>query len=225
MYRNKRVSVVMPAYNEERTIAGMIERVLRQKSVDMLILVNDGSTDATLKIMDSFSKDPRVTVVKGSRNMGKGHAVRAGLKMVKSGIIIIQDADEEYHPEDYSALLSRLNGSEPVFGHRVRNLRHTYLLGSIAAGVHNILFNALYGQHINDMNAGYKVFTKEMLKGVTLRENGFEIDPEIAVALAKNGYRIADVPIKYSGRTFKEGKKIGARDAIGIAFFLVAKRF
>ena len=225
MYRSKRVSVIMPVYNEERTVSKMIRRVIAQRIVDALIVINDGSTDGTLSEIKRFSNDKRISIIDCKENRGKGHAVRTGINKVKNGIIIIQDADEEYHPEDYGALLEKLTDNTPVFGHRTRNLRHKYLLGAWAAGVHNILFNSLYGQHVRDMNAGYKVFNKEMLHGVTLREDGFEIDPEIAVALARNGYAIKDVPIRYSGRTFKEGKKIGARDAIGIAVFLIKKKF
>ena len=225
MYRGKRVSVIMPVYNEERTVGKMISRVLAQRVVDSLIVINDGSTDGTVSVLKRFSKERRVCIMDSKENRGKGHAVRIGIDKVKNGIIIIQDADEEYHPEDYGALLGRLGEDTPVFGHRTKNLRHKYLLGAWAAGVHNVLFNSLYGQHVKDMNAGYKVFDKRMLHGIKLREDGFEIDPEIAVALARNGYAIKDVPIRYSGRTFKEGKKIGARDAIGIALFLVKKRF
>jgi glycosyltransferase involved in cell wall biosynthesis len=225
MYKNKRVNVVMPVYNEERTVGKMVGRVLGQHFVDILIIVNDGSTDNTVSEVKRFSHDKRVKIIDFKENRGKGYAVRAGIDNVKDGIIIIQDADEEYHPEDYADLLGSLTEKTPVFGHRTKNLRHKYILGSWAAGVHNILFNSLYGQNVKDMNAGYKVFDKDMLKGVKLHENGFEIDPEIAIALARNGYEIKDVPIRYSGRTFKEGKKIGARDAIGIALFLIKKRF
>lgn len=225
MYLGKRVSVIMPVYNEERTVGKMIRRVLAQRVVDALIVVNDGSTDGTISEVRRFSNDKRMTIIDCSKNRGKGYGVRTGMARVKNGIIIIQDADEEYHPEDYGALLGKLDSDTPVFGHRTKNLRHKYLLGAWAAGVHNTLFNSLYGQHVKDMNAGYKVFYKEMLHGIKLHEDGFEIDPEIAVSLARNGYAIKDVPIRYSGRTFKEGKKIGARDAIGIALFLIKKRF
>lgn len=225
MYRGKHVSVIMPVYNEERTVGKMIRRVLARRVVDALIVINDGSTDGTLSAIKRFSKERRISIIDCKENRGKGYAVRIGIDRVKNGIIVIQDADEEYHPEDYGALLGRLTDDTPVFGHRMRNLRHKYLLGAWAAGVHNVLFNSLYGQHVKDMNAGYKVFDKEMLHGIKLREDGFEIDPEIAIALARNGYAIKDVPIRYSGRTFKEGKKIGARDAISIAIFLIKKRF
>lgn len=225
MYNNQTVNVIMPAYNEASTIYDVVIRVLKQKQVDRLIIVNDGSKDNTAEqIGRAIANDSRAMLIECKTNMGKGSAVILGIKKVKSGIIIIQDADKEYYPEDYPFLLKKLDSNTPVFGYRMRNERHKYVMGVIAAKVHTILFNLLYKQSIHDVNAGYKVFTTEMISANSLSQKGFEIDFEIATQLAKNGYKIREVPIRYSGRTFAEGKKIGPKDAINMAIYLILRR-
>ncbi len=225
MYNKQIVNVIMPAYNEEATIYDVVVRVLKQKSVDRLIIVNDGSKDKTSEqIRRAIAKDDRALLIECKTNNGKGSAVILGIKEVKSGIIIIQDADKEYYPEDYPMLLEKLDGKTPVFGYRMRNERHKYVMGVIAAKVHTILFNLLYNQSIHDVNAGYKLFTVDMISANSLSQKGFEIDFEIATQLAKKGYKIREVPIRYSGRTFAEGKKIGPKDAINMAIYLISRR-
>lgn len=225
MYNGKSVNVIMPVYNEEPTLAAVIRRVLAQRCVDRLLIIDDHSSDGSLDVIRrSAGRDRRVQWLSDRANMGKGYAVRRGLGRVRDGIIIIQDADTEYYPEDYPKLLGALSGGQPVFGCRDVNYGHTYVLGKWASALHTAFFNLLFNQSVSDVNAGYKVFEKRMLGGHALRGNRFELDIEIAARLAKNGYRIASVPIRYKGRTFEEGKKIGSAAAIGFFFHILRER-
>ncbi len=214
-------SVIMPVYNEERTSHRIIRRVLARKEVDRLIIVYDTrSSDGTLpEIARAIKGDGRVLLLK-RRLHGKGSNIRLGIGRVRSGPIIIQDADEEYYPEDYPKLLRELRNGQPVFGYRrlAYGRDYGYRLGNVVNRVTSSAFDLLFGQRVRDVNVCYKAFTKEMLGGRRLDEDGFTIEIEIAAALAKNGYRIANVPIRYNGRSWEEGKKIAWRD--GVALFL-----
>lgn len=228
MYNDQQVVIILPAYNEGSTIYRIIRRVLKQKEVDKILVVDDGSVDNTLEEAVRAAKTARgrIRLIRNGSNMGKGYSVRRAIEAVKpDNIIILQDADEEYYPEDYRVLLKAFGGSGPVFGYRKRNQGNQYALALFANNVHTWFFNTLYNQSIRDVNVCYKVFKRSMLKGRTLTQNGFAIEEEIAVTLAKNGYRIKEVPIRYKGRTFSEGKKIGAKAAIGDLLFLIGSRF
>ncbi len=220
-----KATVIMPVYNEEKTVYGIIRRVLAQSGAGRLVIVYDTrSTDNTLaEIRRAIRGEKRALLFK-RRLRGKGSSVRYGLGRVRSGPIMIQDADEEYYPEDYPKLLRELRNGQPVFGYRTVNYGHAYGAGKAVSWLHTWFFNLLFRQSVMDVNAGYKVFTKEMLHGRRLKGNGFELDMEIAAALAKNGYRIASVPIRYKGRTFEEGKKIGAGPAIRFFFSILHER-
>ena len=198
MYGGRVVEVVMPAYNESKTIFNVIRRVLRQKSVDRLIIVYDRSEDGTIdeikRALDGAGK--RCRLVYSREKRGKGHAVRQGLELVgKRSIVIIQDADEEYYPEDYPKLLRTFGKGSPVFGVREGNSGHRYVLGDLATRVHTGTFNLLYKQRLKDINGAYKVFSPEMLKGRKLKQDGWPFDQELATRLAKNGYTIKQVGV------------------------------
>jgi glycosyltransferase involved in cell wall biosynthesis len=228
MYKNEAVNIIMPVYNEERTVSEIIRRVLAQKIVDRLIIVNDHSKDRSIdKIKSAAKRDKRIVYLSNSRNMGKGFSVIRGIKLVKNGIIIIQDADLEYFPEDYMRMLPKLNDSTIVLGTRMRGRQtgHEYGMAKAANSALTGLFNLLYGKQLTDMNTCYKVFKKDMLKGINLTKNDFLIEPEILIGLAKKNYNIVEVDIRYKGRTYEEGKKIKASDGIKQAFYMVEKRF
>ncbi len=228
MHGNDEVTVIMPIYNEGKTAYSIITRVLAQPMVDKLLVVYDESSDNTLdeiKRAMASDKNSRCTLIMSDRKMGKGYAVRQGMVQTTNGIVIIQDADEEYCPEDYGKLLGALTDIHPVFGNRPRNEGKRYLMGVLATRVHTVVFNVLYGQSICDMNAAYKIFKVSMLKGRELRQNRWQIDPEIATVLAKNGYKIVSVDIRYKGRTFEEGKKISAKDGIDNLIYIIRQRF
>ncbi|MCW6160103.1 MAG: glycosyltransferase family 2 protein [Candidatus Micrarchaeales archaeon] len=228
MYKGEIVNVLMPVYNEERTLVEVVKRVLAQKVVDKLVIVDDHSIDRSAELIRVLAKkDRRIEVLSNPKNMGKGFSVREALDHVKKGIVIIQDADKEYYPEDYPKMLAALRDDNVVYGTRMitKNPGHHYRAAKVANAVITALFNALYKQRITDVNTCYKIFRKEMLDGIKLKENRFLIEPEISIALAKKGYRITEVKIRYAGRTYAEGKKIKASDGIAQAFYIVRKRF
>lgn len=228
MYKEQRVSIIMPVYNEERTLSEIIKRVLAQRVVDRLIIVNDCSGDRSLEIIKRAARrDRRITYLTNKTNMGKGYSVRRGLELVKDGIIIIQDADLEYYPEDYGKMLPRLSDDTIVLGTRMhgRKTGHTYGLAKLANASLTLAFNMLYSTELSDMNTCYKLFTKRMLEGVELRSDDFLIEPEILIALVKKGYKIAEVDIRYKGRTYEEGKHIKASDGVKQAVYMIESRF
>lgn len=228
MYKKELVNIIMPVYNEEKTVAEIIRRVLAQRIVDRLIIINDNSGDSSLeKIKNAARTDKRIIYLSNSRNMGKGYSVIKGMGLVRKGIIIIQDADLEYFPDDYLKMLPKLGRDTIVLGTRMRGRKtgHEYVMAKFANACLTLLFNLLYSRKLTDMNTCYKVFRKEMLKGIRLTKNDFLIEPEILIGLVKKGYKIVEVDIKYEGRTYKEGKHIRASDGIKQAFYMVAKRF
>jgi glycosyltransferase involved in cell wall biosynthesis len=228
LYNKTKVNVVMPVYNEQRTLDEVIGRVLAQRFVDRLVIIDDHSEDGSLEIIKRWARrDGRISYLSNSSNRGKGYSVRTGFEKVSGGIIIIQDADTEYYPEDYGKLLSRFRDDRVVYGTRMigENTGHLYFTAKLANAFLTALFNVLYGQRITDMNTCYKVFTKEMLNGIKLSGEGFLIEPEISIKLAKKGYPIEEVKIRYRGRTYAEGKKITASDGIKQAAYMLAERF
>jgi len=228
MHKNERVNVIMPVYNEERTVSEVIGRVLAQDFVDVLIAIDDGSKDGSREIIKNASeKNKKIKLLVNEKNSGKGFSVRKGLSEVTEGIVIIQDADLEYYPEDYRKLLGRLDDNTIVLGTRMRGKQtgHEYRLAKLANAGITLEFNILYGRRLTDVNTCYKVFKKEMLDGVELKENGFLIEPEILVDLAKKGCNMEEVDIRYKGRKYEEGKKLTAKDGIDQVLFLLKRRF
>ena len=222
MFDGEYFNVIMPIYNEENTVGKMIKRVLKQNIVDKLILVYEPSTDNTLKEIErAIIGCKNIVLLKNKERMGKGYSVKRGIDYIKKGIIIIQDADEEYSPEDYKVLLSKFNSDTPVFGMRTFISGHRYILGSYANDLHTFIFNLLFRQNVKDINACYKLFTKEMINNHKFVQNGWRFDMELAIVLAQKNYKIQNAPIHYKGRTFDEGKKIGAGAAIGFIFYII----
>jgi|GEM_PF-1564894 glycosyltransferase involved in cell wall biosynthesis len=226
--KREKVNVIMPVYNEQNTLKEIIKRVLGQKMVDRLIIVDDNSADRSIEIIKSMAKrDGRIEFLRNATNKGKGYSVRRGLELIEDGIVIIQDADLEYYPEDFGKLLQKLRDDTFVLGTRVRTKQkgYKYLLARSANAVLTLEFDLLFGKGLSDTNTCYKVFKREMLGEVKLRENGFLIDPEILVTLVKRGYKYTEIDVRYSGRTYAEGKHITAKDAIDQALFIIRKRF
>jgi glycosyltransferase involved in cell wall biosynthesis len=227
MYKSERVNVIMPVYNEEKTISEIIKKVLEQKIVDRLIIVDDGSKDGSLeRIKQAAKNDRRITYFINERNSGKGFSVRRGLAAVKEGIVIIQDADLEYYPDDYIKLVSKVKDDTAVFGTRIRKRSgHGYRMAKIANDVLTSTFDVLYGRDLTDINTCYKVFKRKMIRDSELDKNDFLLDPQILVTLVKKGYKIVEVDIKYKGRSYEEGKRINAMDGIKQGLFLIKSRF
>ena len=221
-----RVSVVVPVYNEVTTIKEIVARVQAVSLEKDIIIVDDGSTDGTREQLEQISQSyDNIRVIYHDRNQGKGAALRTGFEMVTGDIVIIQDADLEYDPREYPALL------EPILDGRADVVYGSRFLG----GPHRVLFfwhylgnrfltllsNALTNLNLTDMETCYKVFKREVLDKIKIRSNRFGFEPEFTAKIAKNGFRIYETPISYSGRTYDEGKKIGWRDGVKAMFAIL----
>ena len=236
-----KLSIIMPVYNEENTLRKILEKV---RSVDIekeIIIVDDGSTDGTKEILKAIKtiKNRNTKIIYHTGNMGKGAAIKTGLKHITGDIIVIQDADLEYDPQDYHKLIGPIvNGeSRVVYGSRILGrkgksyLRYylkknflalRYHLGSrLLTGVVNLLYHA----EITDLYTCYKVFDTKVLKGTKLNCKGFEFCPEVTAKMKKQGYKIYEVPISYYPRSIKEGKKITWKDGLKGLHVLIKYRF
>lgn len=212
------LSVVVPCYNEASTVKVLLERVLASEWVAEVVVVDDGSTDGTLEQVRSV-QDPRLKVLSQPSNRGKGAALRAGFAAATADFVIVQDADLEYDPADYGRLLEHaLSGdADVVFGSRFmtdRPRRVLYYWHTVGNRFLTILSNAFTNLNLTDMETCYKLFRREVLTGLDLREDRFGIEPEITAKIARGRWRIYEVGISYAGRTYSEGKKIGWKDGV-----------
>ena len=210
------LSVVIPAFNEEATIEFSIRRVLDQPFVGEIIVVDDGSTDATLAQVANLD-DPRIRVLEHKQNRGKGAALRTGFKHATGPYVAVQDADLEYDPADLLRLLIPLRDgrADVVYGSRFIGSgehRVLYYWHSVGNRLLTTLSNMATNINLTDMETCYKVFKVEVIQGLDLKENRFGFEPEVTAKIAAKGYRIYEVGISYSGRTYEEGKKINWRD-------------
>jgi glycosyltransferase involved in cell wall biosynthesis len=221
------LGVIIPAFNEERSIELVVRRVLQEPSVEQVVIVDDCSTDGTLAAARRCASDPRVTVKHQPANQGKGAAIRLGLEAIKSPIVIIQDADLEYDPGDYSKLISPIMrgradvvyGTRGFAGHSAYS--YWFVVGNqLVTTATNILFNC----YIQDMGTGYKVMRTPLMRRLGLRGNRFDIEPEITGRILRLGYRIYEIPIDYAARTREQGKKLTWRDGVGALFVLLRIR-
>lgn len=221
-----KLSIVVPVYDERGTIEQVLNRLLEVPYEKEIIAVDDGSTDGTSEVLDRFSH-PEMKILRHEKNMGKGAALRTGFAEVSGDIVIIQDADLEYDPDDYPKLLGPIldNHADVVYGSRFLGGPHRVLLFWHYAGnkLITLLSNIMTNLNLTDMETGYKVFRAEVVKGLNLKSERFGCEPEITAKVAKRGYRIYEVPISYYGRTPNEGKKITWKD--GIAALLHIIRF
>ena len=222
----------MPVFNEAGTIAEIVARV-RKAPIDgqiELVVVDDGSTDATRDLLaECVRAGEDIRVILQDANRGKGAAIRAGIEHVTGEVTIIQDADLEYDPRDYPALLRpMLEGrADIVFGNRFHGGEHRvlYYRHFMANRLLTAICNVLTDLNLSDMEVGYKVFRTAILKQLSLRANRFDIEPELVIKSAKLGVRIYEVPISYHGRTYAEGKKIGWRDGVTALWRMLVFRF
>lgn len=223
------LSVIIPVYNERATVGELLRRV-RGVEVPLdveLIVVDDGSSDGTEKILDALG-DSTVRVISHATNRGKGAAIRSGLEAARGDLVIIQDADLEYDPEDWSKLLDPIlrGKARVVFGSRFTGERKNMLpLHWLGNRFLSLVANLLYSSTISDMECGYKLFDRQVLEGITIESDRFEFEPEITAKVLRRGHRIYEVPISYAGREPEEGKKFTWRDGIGALRALVHYRF
>jgi glycosyltransferase involved in cell wall biosynthesis len=212
------LSVVMPAYNEERTITRVLETVLRQRPVQEVIVVDDSSTDQTWSALQEFStSQSRVRLLRHEKNLGKGAALRTGFQHASAPIIIVQDADLEYEPAEYYLLLNPIltGRADVVYGSRFGGHgahRVLYYWHSVGNRLLTTLSNIGTNLNLADMETCYKAFKREILQSISLHESRFGFEPEITAKVARLGVRIFEVPISYYGRTYAEGKKINWKD-------------
>lgn len=212
------LTVVVPCFNEEATIATTLKRVLDSPFTGEVLVVDDGSSDTSVDIVERID-DERVRLLRQPENRGKGAALRRGFAEATKPYVLVQDADLEYDPSDYPALLAPLLAGEAdvVFGSRFmggRPHRVLYFWHSVGNRFLTLLSNAMTNLNLTDMETGYKVFRREVLESFVLEEDRFGIEPELTAKAAAGRWRIYEVGISYRGRTYAEGKKIGWRDGV-----------
>jgi glycosyltransferase involved in cell wall biosynthesis len=228
-----KLSIIIPVYNEQRTINEVIDRVL---AVDLgaiereVIVANDGSSDETRRVLEErgWSKNPCVRIVENPINLGKGAAVRHGLALATGDVMLVQDADLELNPEEYGKLLAPIlaGQSDVVYGSRfLKPPPGLSRRSRFANRALTMLTNVLFGGRLTDMETAYKVFRRDVVRSIRLRAVGFDFEPEVTARLLGAGHRILEVPIGYQPRTADEGKKIGWVDGFDAVYMLLKCRF
>jgi len=223
------LSVIVPVYNERTTVAEIVRRV---RAVDVpltvdVVVVDDGSTDGTDKVLAAV-EDSTVRVITHDINQGKGAAIRTGLAHAHGDLVVIQDADLEYDPDDWPRLLEPIlkHKASVVYGSRFtgerKNMLPTHWIGNRFL---SLVTNLLYSSTLSDMETCYKLFDRRAIDGITVVSNRFDFEPEITAKVLRRGFRIYEVPISYAGREPDEGKKITWRDGFGAMKALVRFRF
>ena len=222
------LSVVIPVFNERETILEVLRRVRATPYRKEIVIVDDCSTDGTREVVDQFRGD-NVRVFHHERNQGKGAALRTGFAQTKGDIVIIQDADLEYNPEDYPVLLQPiLDGrADAVFGSRFMGGPHRVLFfwHRLGNGLLTLLSNMMTNLDLSDMETGYKVFRGDLIRSMRIKSDRFAVEPELTAMLARMKARIYETPISYSGRDYAQGKKITWRDGVAALWHIFRFRF
>ncbi|MCP4872702.1 MAG: glycosyltransferase family 2 protein [Proteobacteria bacterium] len=224
-----KLSIVIPVFNERRFVTELVARV-REQPWDMeVLLVDDGSTDGTIEILEGLAAgDDAIRLLRHQVNQGKGAALRTGFAAATGDIVLVQDADLEYDPRDYGALLEPIcdGRADVVYGsrflggpHRVHNFHHYVANKGLTT-----FSNLMTGLNLTDMETCYKAFRRDVLEGITLREDRFGFEPEFTARIARKGCRVYEVPISYSGRDYDEGKKITWRDGVRAVIVIIKAR-
>lgn len=225
---NPLLSVVMPVFNEVETIDDIIRRVLASPLRLELIVVDDGSTDGTRDRLAALQQELGFRYFPQPKNMGKGAAVRRGFAEVTGDIVVIQDADLEYSPEEYPQLIDLIcqGRADVVYGSRFLGRHRAFMFSHYVGNrLLTLVTNVLYNTMLTDMETCYKVMRTEVVRSMRLRSNGFDIEPELTAKIFKRGYRVFEVPITYDGRGYEAGKKIGWRDGVVALWILLRYRF
>jgi glycosyltransferase involved in cell wall biosynthesis len=224
-----KLSVIVPVYNEKETIREIIKRIKAVKVQKEIIIVDDFSTDGTREILKKI-KDKCIKVVFHERNYGKGHAIRTGIKYATGDVVIIQDADLEYDPQDYIKLIEpiKMREAKVVYGTRFPKMKKRPSLFNkffMANRILTLMANILYRTNITDEPTCYKVFDAKVFKNINLKCEKFEFCPEVTAKVRKKGYKIKEIPISYYPRSVEEGKKIKWKDGFEAIWALIKYRF
>jgi glycosyltransferase involved in cell wall biosynthesis len=224
-----KLSIVIPIYNERETLETLIAKVNAVDYDKEIILIDDFSTDGTREILKKYENKEGFQVLYHNHNQGKGAALRTGFSSINGDIIIIQDADLEYNPADYGTLIEPImdGRADVVYGSRFLGGPHRVLFfwHSIGNMVLTTLSNMFTNVNLTDMETGYKVFTKKVNDTLTIKCNRFGFEPEFTAKVAKNNFRIYEVPISYNGRDYSEGKKITWKDGVAAIWYIFKFRF
>ncbi len=229
-----KLTIIIPVFNEERTIETIIEKILIQKNIDKeIIIIDDGSTDRTVEILKNRIASKVTKIIYHQHNKGKGAAIRSAIKFISGEIVIIQDADLEYDPSDYKILIQPIvdKSFEVVYGSRVlgkkRYSKNNFLSNFrvLANHILTVVSNSLNKQNLTDAHTCYKLFKSEIIKNLNLEENGFAFCPEVTTKISKMKIPIKEVPISYHGRSFADGKKIGYKDGFEALYALFKYKF
>lgn len=224
-----KLSVVIPVYNEVRNIREILKRVQATGRASEIVVVDDCSQDGTRTLLQQLDGTEGVRLILHERNLGKGAAVRTGLQHAQGDVILIQDADLEYSPHDYPALLQPIEDgiSDVVYGSRFLGgpRRAVMYWHMVANRLLTFMTNILYDAILSDMETGYKVFRREVVEGLKLRANRFDFEPEFTAKILKRHHRIYEVPISFNPRDYSEGKKIKLQDAFHAVWALLKYRF
>jgi glycosyltransferase involved in cell wall biosynthesis len=222
------LTVIVPVFNERTTVTEIVRRMRRVPlSMDLeIIIVDDCSSDGTDKILSAM-EDSTVRVIRHNVNQGKGAAIRTGLEVARGDLVLIQDADLEYDPDDWPRLIAPMLRGKAlvVYGSRFTGERKNMLFWHwVGNRTLSLVTNILYNTTISDMETCYKLFDRKVLEGITIVSNRFDFEPEITAKVLRRGHRIYEVPISYNGREFDEGKKITWKDGFGALWALVRFR-
>jgi glycosyltransferase involved in cell wall biosynthesis len=225
---NPLLSVVMPVYNEIETVEEIIRRVLAVPLRTQLIVVDDCSSDGTRDVLSRLQPELGFTLLLQPHNQGKGAALRRGFEEVRGDLVVIQDADLEYSPEEFPQLIELIceGRADVVFGSRFLGRHRVFLFTHFVGNrIVTLLTNLLYNTMLTDMETCYKVMRTEVLRSMRLESDGFGIEPELTAKIFKRGFRVYEVPITYDGRGYEEGKKITWRDGVVALWVLIKYRF
>jgi glycosyltransferase involved in cell wall biosynthesis len=224
-----KLSIIIPVYNEVKTIQEIIQRVQATGLADEILAIDDGSTDGSRDVLGNLSKEGKVRVIYHDHKQGKGRAVRTGIQNASGDLMLIQDADLEYDPREYPNLLKPIQEgiADVVYGSRFLGAgrRPVLFWNMVANKILTLATNILYNNILTDMETGYKLFRREVVQDLPLRAHGFEFEPEFTAKILKRKARLYEVPITFNPRDYSEGKKIKMKDAFLALWTLFKYRF
>jgi glycosyltransferase involved in cell wall biosynthesis len=224
-----KLSIIIPVYNEIKTIKEILQRVQATGLVDEILVIDDGSTDGCREFLKNISPEGKVKVIFHEHNQGKGKAVRTGIQNSTGDLILIQDADLEYDPREYPNLLRPIQEgiADVVYGSRFLGAgrRPVLFWNMLANKILTLVTNILYNNILTDMETGYKLFRRQVVQDMPLHAHGFEFEPEFTAKILKRKVRLYEIPIAFNPRDYSEGKKIKAKDAFIAMWTLIKYRF